>query len=210
MHLIAVCEAAARSARGSSVARAIFDATIVRLCRSERFGDIAALLEGDGGNAVAGGVAETAAPKKKEQLAAPPPAVEIIAVPPGPAADPGPGPALWAAVCRAAAATPNGQALVEHLAFRSFDGRQLRLAVTARDEGLARWLATQGPAVAELVNRAAAQRVQVVVEAPAGLPSSPASKFKAAEELPLVRSTMAIFDATVVGVHDERAPEGGA
>ncbi len=205
VHLIAVCEAAARSARQSAVARAIFDAAVVRMCRSERFADVAAILEGRDGAA-----RETAGSKKKGPLTAPaaPPRPPVeIAVEPKPAADPGS--ALWDSVCRAASATPSEHALVEHLVFRGFDGRALRLAITTAEAGLSGWLSTQTAAVAELVQRTAARRVEVVIESPATQPArSPAARIKAAEELPLVRSAMAIFDATVVDVQEER-PEAG-
>jgi DNA polymerase-3 subunit gamma/tau len=193
VHLIAVCESAARSARLSAVARAIFDAAIVRMCRSERFADVAALL-GEGG------AGEAAGAKKKGAVAPPRPAVEIDAAPP---AD-DPGRALWEAACRGASSSPGEHALVEHLAFLGFDGRTLRLAITAPQEGLAGWLATQSAAVADLVSRAAARRVEVAIEAPAPAPGgSAAARKRSAEELPLVRSAMAIFDATVVDVKDE-------
>jgi DNA polymerase-3 subunit gamma/tau len=236
VHLIAVCEAAARSARLSAVARAIFDAAIVRMCRSERFADVASLLEGGDGAA-----REPAGSKKKGTLAAPAaprPPVEI-SVEAKPAAEPAktdpaktdpaktdpaktdpataepatadPGPALWDAVCRAASATPSEHALVEHLVFRGFDGRALRLAITTAEAGLSGWLSTQAAAVAELVQRTAARRVEVVIESPAQPAArSPAARIKAAQELPLVRSAMAIFDATVVDVQEERPEAGGA
>ncbi len=205
VHLIAVCEAAARSARLSAVARAIFDAAVVRMCRSERFADVAAILEGGDGAA-----RENAGSKKKGPMtppAAPPrPAVEID-VEPKPAADAGS--ALWDAACRAASATPSEHALVEHLVYRGFDGRALRLGITTAEAGLSGWLSTQAAAVAELVQRSAARRVEVVIESPAQQPArSPAARIKAAEELPLVRSAMAIFDATVVDVQEE-PPEAG-
>ncbi|MCH8824546.1 MAG: DNA polymerase III subunit gamma/tau [Planctomycetes bacterium] len=47
VHMIALCDAAARNVKSSSTARAIFDATLVRLAMSEHLADIASLLAGN-------------------------------------------------------------------------------------------------------------------------------------------------------------------
>ena len=44
VHLIALCDSTAKSSRGSSSARALFDAVMVRLALAERFADAAAIL----------------------------------------------------------------------------------------------------------------------------------------------------------------------
>ena len=49
VHMIALCENLQRSGRASANARALLDATIARLCLSEKVADVAALLAGDGG-----------------------------------------------------------------------------------------------------------------------------------------------------------------
>jgi len=47
VHMIALCDAAALNVKHSSTARAIFDATLVRLAMSEHLADIASLLAGN-------------------------------------------------------------------------------------------------------------------------------------------------------------------
>lgn len=47
VHMIALCDAAARNVKSSSTARAIFDATLVRLAMSEHLADITSLLAGN-------------------------------------------------------------------------------------------------------------------------------------------------------------------
>ena len=95
VHMIALCDAAARNARGSAAARALFDAVLVRLCLSERFADIPALLSGA---AAAPPAALPAGRKKKE--------VDVI---PAASAGPAGSPALDAA----GAAARRDTALVE-------------------------------------------------------------------------------------------------
>ena len=183
VHLIAVCDSAARNARGSEVSRAIFDAVLVRLCESERLADVAALLEGSP-------KAARVQPKKKAE----------------PVAD---GSTLWEKVRSLAADSPSDHARVEHLVYRTFDGRTLRLSVETDDSGLGSWLSTQTVELADMVRRATSMSVHVEIEAkPRPTPGRPAGASQAggelerAEQLPLVRAAMEIFDATVVDVKD--------
>ena len=48
VHLIAICDATIRNARGSATARALFDAAMVRMAMSQHFADLASLLGGNG------------------------------------------------------------------------------------------------------------------------------------------------------------------
>jgi len=64
VHLITLCDHAARSARGSANARALFDAVLVRLSLAEHLADVTALLSGDGQTKSAKGSTSS---KKKDQ-----------------------------------------------------------------------------------------------------------------------------------------------
>ena len=216
-HMIAVCDAVSRSASGSAAARALFDAAIVRLCMSERFADIAALLEG--------GEPSAAPPKKKAALISPArassparPAAGVIAEPrlaEGTAPEPAPAPALepqsadegemlWRKTEAIATDSANEHALIEHLVYRSFDGTTLRLAIQSGDEGLSRWLAAQCGTLTDLVMRATSRRVEVVVDVSCVGADEQESQQRreAARERPLVRTAMEIFDAEVIDVQE--------
>jgi len=54
VHMIALCEATSRNLRGSSIARSLFDAMIVRLAMTEQIASIPALLRREGAAAGAG------------------------------------------------------------------------------------------------------------------------------------------------------------
>ena len=58
VYMIALCESAQRTTRASSNARALLDATIVRMALAEKLADVAALLSGDGAARPAAGSAE--------------------------------------------------------------------------------------------------------------------------------------------------------
>ncbi len=199
VHMIALCDAASRNARYSEVARALFDAAVVRLCESEHLADIATLL-GERAPATQGG-------KKKEQVspASKPAAADAIVVETKGAAPDEEGLRLWASVRSLAAGSPRDQALIEGLAYRGYDGRALRVAIETGDEGLARWLASQAGEVAALVRRATSRRLDVTIEPPRAEPakSQMTRKIEEARDLPLVRQAMEIFDADVVEVDEE-------
>ncbi len=211
-HMIAVCDAISRSASGSAAARALFDAAIVRLCMSERFADITALLEGAEPRASA--PKKKAAPVSPERPSSPAkPAANVITepMPPKPGTrDPGTvprtadeGQVLWQKT-EAAAGSANEHALIEHLVYRSFDGTTLRLVIQSGDEGLARWLAGQCGTLTDLVMRATSRRIEVVMDVSrVGADERESQQRRdAARERPLVRTAMEIFDAEVIDVHE--------
>ena len=208
-HMIAVCDSVASRAHGSAAARALFDAAIVRLCLSERFADIASLLAGT----------PPAEPKKKEQVnpssltAADPPVIPDVIVEPRPAESPPPddGEDLWTKVHTLATGSANEHALIEHLAYRAFDGTTLTLSIQTTDAGLATWLGDQTQAVVDLVRRATSHPVEVVIVASeTGAARNVARRRREeARQLPLVRTVMEIFDADVVDVQDNPASQRG-
>jgi hypothetical protein len=107
------------------------------------------------------------------------------------------------------AETPADHARLEHLVFKSFDGRRLRLTVDTPDAGLGRWLAGQTAQLAEMIRRATAQNVIVEIDTSAVKgaegPQAARKRIEEAQQSPLVRRAMEIFDATVVEVQDEPA-----
>ena len=210
VYMIALCDAAHRNTRGSVTARAVFDATLARLCLSEHFADVRALLRG-----------EAAAPASKKKTArqpapAPPPrsadrdevmvepkvAPETKPASASPPTPPSPSPhvsaspspsvpppapavpdeALWPKVLAAAEAEPRDAAKLTDIEFRAFDGRMLRLAIAATASAQARFMLTQGDAIEELVLRTVGRSVRVVLEAPEAAPPTITTQAQAAEE----------------------------
>ena len=221
VHMIALCDAAARNVRGATAAGAIFDATIVRLSMSEHLADIGALL-GEGGLRASERHAE---PRKKKgpmtiPVAEPEPAsprptptpTAVVESKPvqAPPEDESDGARLWRTVCQVAAGTPSNAARLQHLAFEAFDGRTLRLAVNTSDTGLARWLAGQSDAVASIVKHAVGRDIQIELSTSAAIGLAPADsragKIADAQHLPVVRKAMEIFNADVVDVQDAPQP----
>ncbi len=214
VHMIALADAVARSARTSGAARALYEAAIVRLAMSEHLADIPALL------------AETASPspaapggkKKDPPHERPSPQVS----PPAPASVTEPKPlaaagralddvSLWSAVLQAASSSTSDRAKIEHLVCESFDGRTLRLSVSEAGAAVAGWLGTQADALVDLVNRATGRRVLVEIDTTKAKAAAAARdggrQREAAGRLPAVRQAMEIFDAEIVEVRDHPAPD---
>jgi DNA polymerase-3 subunit gamma/tau len=207
VHMIAVCDSVSRRLRESAAARALYDAVIVRLCLSEKLADIAGLLAGEGSS---GGPGPAPSKKKEEAVTIGSPSQVVE---PKTAVEPGSkrGESLWARVRAFAAESPSDHAKLEHLIYRSFDGHRLQLAIDAPDAGLARWLITQGDALAEIVRRATDHRVVVDIDASsvkaAPEPQEKKKRIEEAQRLPVVRRACEIFDATVVDVRDAGSEE---
>jgi hypothetical protein len=229
VHLIALCEAVARNARGSSCARALLDAAVVRMALSAHLADIAPLLRGETPDGRA--AATLTEPKKKDPLTPPPRLIGSSSPEAGESASAGGGivrevkPAvgaaaegedLWRAVRAAVAGDAMSHALIEGLTPASLEGRLLRLRVRDEASGRARFLAQQGEQVAAIIERATARRLRVEIEAgpggdaPRGAAPIPPDAVDAARRLPLVQRAMELFDAAIAAVDPvEPRPRGG-
>ena len=220
VHMIALCDSAARNVKSSAAARAIFDATIVRLAMSEHLADVAALLGKTGPAAPAKSgalrkkkapvVNPSTAPPESAPETAPTAVVEVKTEPPAAPDAPRDGAELWNMVRQFASRSPLGQAKVQHLKYESFDGSTLRLAVDTPEPGQARWLASQTKELASFVQQATGVGVKIELAAPS-LPAAPSSdsraaKIEQARQLPLVRTAAQIFNADVVDVQDAPTP----
>jgi DNA polymerase-3 subunit gamma/tau len=221
VHMIAVCDAAARNARSSAAARALFDAALVRLCLSERFADIGALLRGDG-QTTSTAPATSGRKKKDDRLrpasapspdvhATPRPALSPAIIEPKPpdshAAAPVGDQELWTRVVDAASGSPKDHAKVRDLRLERFDGQTLRLTVSEAAADRARYLSTQTEGVAALVKRLTGRHVRVKINPPRNQPAAAAANrqadFDEIRQLPVVREATEIFDAVVTDVRDD-------
>ena len=209
VHMIALADAVARSARTSGAARALYEAAIVRLAMSEHLADIPALL------------AETASPSpaapggKKKDRPHERPSPEAVS-PPAPASVTEPkrlagggravdDDSIWSAVLQAASGSASDRAKIEHLVCESFNGVTLRLSVSEAGAAVAGWLGTQPDALADLVNRATGRRVLVEIDTTKAKAAADGGRQReAAGRLPAVRQAMEIFDAEIVEVRDHR------
>jgi len=191
-HAIALCDATARNARGSSAPRALYDACLARLSLATRFAGGAALLAGGGGSdpkkagnpgaprasgVNAGGMAGVATTAIGGAAPAGRSSPSPTAVRPAPARDPAPpvaplpaspAPAADIAELRkrlaaVAAANPKDNAMLEMIELVEFTGDAVRVAIEV-GEGHGRYLATNPDPIRALFSRAAGRPLRLTLD----------------------------------------------
>jgi DNA polymerase III subunit gamma/tau len=225
VHMIAVCDAVARSARASAVARALFDAALVRLARSENFADIAGLLQGQASGSASSrpssspavadskkkALRQDAEPELKSAPTAPPhpPHIEVLEVASQAATKTSQTDAdLWPQVLEVAARSVPDRQRTEHLVFQSFDGRTLRLSLDEGGADVVRYLTNNIDKIVDLVKRATGRVVRVELDTSRFDTRSKAAEVPAdnaqGARLPLVQKAIELFDAELISV--QQAP----
>jgi DNA polymerase-3 subunit gamma/tau len=223
VHAIALCDATARNARGSSAPRALYDACVARLSLTSRFSAGAALLAsgsarggdlkkaGDPAAQRASGQQTTGARDERRttaSVAAPSRPVSIEAKPAAPAVSAAPAeaadlPALRTRLEALCAQSSKDQALLSQIELRSFEAGMVRVALP-RDGGAA-YLASNPEPIRALLSRAAGRPIRIEIERseaeerPAPRPAAAADE-QAVRADPLVRRAVDLFDATIVAV----------
>jgi len=233
-HAIALCDATARNARGSSAPRALYDACLARLALSSRFASGAALLAGGGADSKKAG--DPVAPRAmgpsagEARLAEPKPTpppphpgrqpVEAHAVHRAPAENPSPAsttgasrPAATIAELRArleqvAERSPRDRALFEQIEVLDFASDSARVALVA--DGSGQYLATNPDPIRTLLSRAAGRPLRVTLDtsrlrAADDGPRAPTVDDPAVRADPLVRKAAELLGASVIAVSPRRA-----
>lgn len=197
VYMIALCEATARHARGTAAARAMFDATLVRLALAESLASIPTLLAGGSGISDPRGAGEKKKPDEARSALIQPaqssgaqetelkPLIETLRTSAGlttattEAAKPRVAESsravgdfldaggLWQRVLAGGGSSPADQAKLAHLHPESFDGRTLRLTIGPDAGAMAGFLRTQTAWVAAAVRRATGLNIRVEFATPA-------------------------------------------
>jgi DNA polymerase III gamma/tau subunit len=215
-HAIALCDATARNARGSSAPRALYDACLARLALSTRFASGAALLAGGGGDSKKAG--NPAAPRATGASPAvfavePKPAAAPTVVAPPVAAPPSSAPAVAAPAAnlaelrlrleQVAERSPRERALVDQIEVLDFAGDSARVALV--DNGSGQYLVTNPDPIRTLISRAAGRPVRITLDTSrlrkeADAPRPVQVDDPSVRNDPLVRKAAELFDASVIAV----------
>lgn len=214
VHLIALCDAVARNARNSAAGRALFDAAIVRMCMSEHFASIVDVLRGSNGAAsVIEGKKKLQSQPESPVIATRPVQVQpqarvaevkLEASPSRPAPDadePLTAEALWDRVLGYDGHSMMARTRLDCLDCDSFDGQTLTLRVRSDAVVGARVIANSVEELSEAIRKACGRRLEVKIDAGESVKVAVDSDaVREAEQMPLVRHAMEIFDARVVDV----------
>ena len=221
-HAIALCDATARNARGSSAPRALYDACLARLALAQRFASGAALLaagassssSGTGGGTGGGtGLKKASAPVAlpatavlrvpgavASEVMAPPLALPpVVAVPSATTLV-----ELLARLEVIAAKSAKDHSLMEGIDILEFTGETARVGIRI-DEGGGRYLVTNPDPIRTLLSRAAGRPLRVTIEttqtqSAAIAPQAANASDPALRNEPLIRKALELFNASIVAV----------
>ena len=215
VHIIAMCDAVARSVRSSSASRALFDALLVRLCLAEHLASIPALLSGASLPPSTSTTRTVAAAEKKNEpgqaskhetltreISTPARSAVAELKPPVLLAKNVSAEELWSRVL-ARASAQSDKAKLEHLTCESYDGVTARLVLESEGAGMSAFLRTQTAWLSSLLEGVAGRPVKVELKTPNVLtaaPMMPEEQIGEASRIPIVRRAMDLFDATIVAV----------
>jgi hypothetical protein len=195
--MIAICDATSRQVRRGGTGRAIFDATIARLCMSSN------LLEA--GGVLSSGRNSTMTMKKKmvttklaEVQARPPKVGETPSIPVSSQVKD----LQWDSLQELLAGTPGLKRVASHLQLKSIGTNQLSLTVADSGRDALQYIVSQRKTIEETISKYASRLITVEISACAPNPkqmtkSIPEDSIEGNE---LVQAARGLFDGTVVQV----------
>ncbi|RMH24718.1 MAG: DNA polymerase III subunit gamma/tau [Planctomycetota bacterium] len=198
VHMIALCESVARSAKASANPRALVDALVVRLAMTEHVADVAALLKGGAPPARPSGGEPPARQKKSEP-------VQPAVIGAADADDP------WAKVCALAANRPSLRALTSTLRPVTIDADRALLG--ADDPNILAAARRQVDTLATLFEQALGRPVRIEFDDAGGETPKPKIPGRVDESDPILKNPLVVeartrLDATVVAIEDDAEAEG--
>ena len=221
-HAIALCDATARNARGSSAPRALYDACLARLALAQRFASGAALLAAGASSSSSGRGGGTGGGTGLKKASAPValPATAVLRVPGAVASEVMAPPLALPPVVAAPSATTLAEllarleviaaksakdhSLMEGIDILEFTGETARVGVRI-DEGGGRYLVTNPDPIRTLLSRAAGRPLRVTIEttqtqSAAIAPQAANASDPALRNEPLIRKALELFNASIVAV----------
>lgn len=192
-HMIALCDATGRQVRRGGSGRALFDATIARLC-------LAGQLQ-EAGNVLSAGSTQATPPKKKRITArnttptktaheAPivttPSKTEVTAV----------------TVLEAIATTPGLKRIRKYLEVKNLERNSLELSILEAGQDSSNYIVAQTQKIEEVISKLASRKVSVSIQTNSlsRTASQSSGSFEEVEGNELVKSARGLFDGTVVKV----------
>ena len=225
LYMIALCESTMRHMRLTGSARALLDATVVRLCTAQRLADIPGMLQGNvpklkkkGQRSVPPSRRDSSnsrpAPRESSQKQSVEAAPETQEQPPSepPVSPPKPesgaqdkepeltldADAIWDRAHAQAADSASDQALLDQLVVTGCDGQTLSVKLIDGGKGTARIVQGRMDALAALIHTAAGRRLAVSLTVPEAATPSPTPDDQENAVDPLVRKVQDLFDATII------------
>jgi len=193
-HCIALCDASSRQVRRGGSGRALFDATIARLCLAGQLAEAGSVLTSS--NAVSTKI-------KKKSLATkqrPKPIVETE--PTTTVQKPSPPVELtWDILKAKIAETPGLKRVADHLILSSFEETRLSIIVADSGRDFLQYILAQRVKIEQLFTKEFGKMFQVIIEAsPDAVPPTTPASLEEVEDDELVQAARGLFNGTVVEV----------
>jgi len=193
-HMIALCDATSRQVRRAGSGRALFDATIARLCMAGQLAEAGSVLS-------ANRIGEVETKKKRITSYVQPKTVKAV-IEPQELPSASLSEVTWEVVQSIIESTPGLKKIAQHLALSSLE--DYRLAMTIAESGCdsVNYILAQRQKIEKVLTKELGHAFQVVIEASTSInsPKSTSVSFEAVEDDELVQTARGLFDGTVVQV----------
>ncbi len=201
VHLISLCDAASRQVRRGGSGRALFDATIARLCMRGELAEAGSILK--------------STPASKKKMRAPEPTTRATApampTPPADALDPAPAPAPapaqpvaeaaavldWDDIVAVIAQVPGLRRIARYLEPRCIERDRVKVGVSDDGREMARYIAGQAENIQQALMAALGRRIEIEIDAPQ---RQEAAVTEDVDDDQLLNAARELFDGTVVDV----------
>lgn len=200
-HMIALCDATSRQVRRAGSGRALFDATIARLCMSGQLAE-------------AGGVLKTGVdertPKKKSVISRPSAVQQSNTVETVKQSEEGiieqkvkNAPLQWDAIFSTLSSTPGLKRIANYLRFDSLEGNDLKVSIHDSGRESANYILAQKQKIEEVIFSAHSKRISLTFETNnQNEQSKNEASLNVVEGHELVQAARGLFEGTVVQVRN--------
>lgn len=194
-HIIALCDASSRQVKRGGTGRALFDATIARLCLAGQLAEAGGVLSTP--NSI------TAKFKKKSPVtnSDPKPIVETTVlqrIDDTPQQDE----VTWDQLIEKIALTPGLKKVAQYLSLSSLEGNRLAITVTDSGRDSLQYILAQRVKIEQLLSKEFGTNYQVIIETNLDTtePSVSGTSIEDVEETELVQVARGLFDGTIIQV----------
>jgi len=198
-HMIALCDASSRQVRRAGSGRALFDATIARLCMSGQLSEAGGVLQSGTSQQNTEKKRVTASPKVSAPKTLEPPA--NVQTPEQVSRS---SPPAWESILAEMTSTPGLKRIANYFELISFEGNALKLSISDAGRESTNYILGQQQKIEEVAIRVTSKRVTVTIETSKqsehAEPSS--APLDVVEGHELVQTARGLFDGTVVQVRN--------
>ena len=191
-HMIALCDAASRQVRRGGSGRALFDATIARLCMAGQFAEAGSVLSTESSHSSEIKKKSVPTNVKVETVSYSKPDIQISP----------PTEITCESLRTIIESTPGLKKIAQHLFLSSLDGQRLVITIAETGRDSINYILGQRQRIEQILLQEVGQKFQVIIESntPEHSSSEVAPSFEQVEDNELVQVARGLFEGTIVQV----------